>query len=64
MTTIYCPKGFRRCSVSKKCVRKIKTRKALKPCAKGSRRCSNKKCYIKNKSVKSRNSFLRKIGLL
>ena len=54
----YCEKGYRRCSISKKCVRKTKS--SRDKCAKGTRKCADSKCYRKNKSVKSRRNFTRK----
>ena len=58
MKAPYCPKGSRRCSVSKKCVKKTETQK--KKCNKGTRKCANSKCYKKKKSVKSRKNFYKK----
>ena len=55
MTAPYCPKGSRRCPVSKTCVSKSGSRKSK--CPKGTRKCANGKCYKKNKSVKSRRRF-------
>ena len=62
MTTIYCKKGRRRCSVSKQCLLKTGTRKTK--CLKGSRKCSNSKCYKKNKSILSRRRFTQKLQRL
>lgn len=59
MTSPYCKKGSRRCSVSKYCLSKKGTRKTK--CPKGSRKCSNGKCYKKNKSVASRHRFTMKL---
>lgn len=59
-TAPYCGKGSRRCPVSKKCIRKIKS--SREKCGKGTRKCADSKCYRKNKSVKSRNRFTRKYG--
>ena len=58
MKAPYCPKGSRRCPISKKCTRKNKLKKPK--CNKGTRKCANSKCYKKNKSVKSRNNFYKK----
>ena len=58
MAPPYCPKGKRRCSVSKLCVSKKNSRS--KNCPKGTRKCANSKCYRKNKSVKSRRRFTAK----
>ena len=55
MSAPYCPKGSRRCPVSKKCVRKSVTRKSV--CPKGTRKCADAKCYKKNKSSKSRRIY-------
>lgn len=60
MTKPYCPKGSRRCSVSKLCVSKSGSRKSR--CGKGTRKCANSKCYRKNKSTKSRRRFTAKYG--
>ena len=58
MKAPYCPKGSRRCPVSKKCIRKVEI---IKPkCKNGTRKCVNSKCYKKNKSVKSRKNFYKK----
>ena len=58
MKAPYCPKGSRRCSISKKCVRKSKI---IKPkCNKGTRKCIDSNCYKKYKSVKSRRNFYKK----
>ena len=54
----YCPKGSRRCSISKKCVKQ--TGKRASACHKGTRKCADSKCYRKNKSVKSRRRFSEK----
>lgn len=40
-----CPRGNRRCSYTKKCVRKEISNK--KRCPKGSRRCANNTCHLK-----------------
>ena len=56
----YCPKGSRRCSISKLCVSKKGSRSAK--CPKGTRKCANSKCYKKVKSEKSRKSFISKFG--
>lgn len=58
MKAPYCPKGTRRCSVTKKCVKKARSRSSK--CKKGSRKCSDTKCYKKRKSVKSRANFYEK----
>ena len=55
MSAPYCKKGYRRCSVSKKCIKKNVSRKSH--CPKGSRKCANGMCYKKNKSSKSRRRF-------
>ena len=60
-TAPYCKTGKRRCSVSKKCVKKNKSR-STKTCKKGSRKCANNLCYKKNKSAKSRRRFTAKYG--
>ena len=54
----YCKTGYRRCPISKQCVKKrsIKTNK----CKKGTLKCSNKKCYNRSKSVKFRRAFYKK----
>ena len=58
MKAPYCPKGSRRCLISKKCMRKSGI---VKPkCKKGTRKCIDSRCYKKNKSVKSRTSFYKK----
>ena len=54
-----CPKGYRRCSVSKTCLHKV-AKRTTKRCSKGSRQCANKKCYKYGKSVKTRRRFNRK----
>lgn len=56
----YCPKGSRRCSISKLCVSKKGSRSTK--CPLGTRKCANSKCYKKNKSVKSRKNFTKKFG--
>ena len=61
MSAPYCKKGSRRCSVSKKCVKKSGLRSTQK-CKRGTRRCPDGACYKKHKSVKSRRSFARKYG--
>lgn len=55
MSIPYCKKGYRRCSVSKLCLKKSGSRS--KKCQKGTRKCANSKCYKKNKSAKSRRKF-------
>lgn len=54
----YCPKGSRRCPISKNCVKH--TGKRASACHKGTRKCADSKCYRKNKSVKSRSRFSAK----
>ena len=51
----YCRVGSRRCSVSKKCLKKRGTR--IIKCLKGTRKCANSRCYKKNKSIRSRTRF-------
>jgi len=58
MKAPYCPKGSRRCPISKKCVQKSASKK--EKCAKGTRKCADSKCYRRNKSVKSRKRFNKK----
>ena len=55
MSAPYCKKGSRRCSVSKKCMKKHGSKKSH--CPKGTRKCADSKCYKKNKSAKSRRKF-------
>jgi len=58
MKAPYCPKGSRRCPVSKKCVKKTETQR--KKCNKDTRKNTNSKSYKKKKSVKSRSNFYKK----
>ena len=58
MKAPYCPKGSRRCLISKKCLTKHIIKKSA--CNKGTRKCADSKCYKKNKSVKSRKNFYKK----
>lgn len=59
-TAPYCKTGSRRCSISKKCVKK--NNRSSKKCKIGTRKCANNLCYKKNKSVKSRTRFNDKYG--
>ena len=55
-----CPKGSKKCSVNKRCVRKtsIKTPR----CKKGSRKCANQRCYSKREfaAAKIQRLFLKR----
>ena len=55
MAPPHCKPGFRRCPVSKQCIRKKTMRK--RKCVTGTRKCANSKCYNKNRSVRSRDYF-------
>lgn len=55
-----CPKGSRRCSVTKTCVSTKKSRLASsKRCRNGSRKCANKRCYGKTKNTKYQFELLK-----
>jgi hypothetical protein len=57
----YCPRGKRRCSVSKLCISNKKGSRT-KSCPKGTRKCANSKCYKRHKSVGTRRKFTAKYG--
>jgi|Laugresubdmm15sn_1035100.scaffolds.fasta_scaffold00001_119 hypothetical protein len=55
-----CAKGTRRCSATKTCISRKKSRLATKKrCRKGSRKCANGRCYGKSKKAKFQFELLK-----